>query len=91
MFVRSLDPKSAQARAAALDAVATALSHPAIFDFDPLFKLDAVVAAKDDPLFALLQVFLSGGLAEYQAWQTADGAALEKYSESAVLVGVLNG
>jgi translation initiation factor 3 subunit M len=53
----------------ALDAIATALSNPTIFDFDPLFKLDAVLAAQAHPLFALLRIFLSGGLDDLHAWQ----------------------
>ncbi|KAI0309588.1 PCI-domain-containing protein [Amylostereum chailletii] len=77
--VRSLDKATPEARAAALDAIATALDHPAIFDFDPLFTLDAVVAAKADPLFALLHVFLNGGLPELEAWHAAHAALLDTY------------
>ncbi|KAI0029925.1 hypothetical protein K488DRAFT_55321 [Vararia minispora EC-137] len=81
-YVRSLDSKSAEARTAALDAIATALTNPTIFDFDPLFKLDAVVAAKDDPLFSLLRIFLSGGLPELEAWHGSNSGALEKHNLS---------
>ena len=49
-YVRSLDPAQAT-QLAALDAIATALSDPTTFDFDPLFKLDAVLAAQVHPLF----------------------------------------
>ncbi|KAH9053287.1 PCI-domain-containing protein [Lactarius vividus] len=52
--VRSLDPASQATQLVALDAIATALSDPTIFDYDPLFKLDAVLAAQAHPLFALL-------------------------------------
>jgi translation initiation factor 3 subunit M len=67
--VRSLDPASPATQRSALDAIATALSNPTIFDFDPLFKLDAVLAAQSHPLFALLRIFLSGGLDDLHAWQ----------------------
>lgn len=69
--VRSLDPASQAAQLAALDAIATAVSDPTIFDFDPLFKLDAVLAAQAHPLFALLRIFLSGGPDDLRAWQHA--------------------
>jgi len=49
-----------------------ALSNPAVFDFGPLFKLDAVIAARSHPLFALLRVFLSGGIDDLHAWQRAN-------------------
>jgi translation initiation factor 3 subunit M len=69
--VRSLDPASQATQLVALDAIAIALSNPSIFDFDPLYKLDAVLAAQTHPLFALLRVFLSGGLDDLHAWQHA--------------------
>jgi translation initiation factor 3 subunit M len=69
--VRSLDPTSKSTQPAALDAIATGVSHPAVLDFDPLFKLDAVLATKSHPLFALLRIFLGGGLDDLHAWQRA--------------------
>jgi len=44
--VHSLDPASQATQLAALDAIATALSDPTIFDLDPLFRLDATLAAQ---------------------------------------------
>jgi len=78
-YVRALDANSPAARAAALHALAAALSSASIFDFDALLKLDAVLAARDDPLFALLHVFLSGGLAELEAWRSANASALSRH------------
>ena len=46
------------------------LSNPTIFDFDPVFKLDAVLSAQAHPLFALLRIFLSGGLDDLHASAT---------------------
>ena len=69
--VRSLEPTSQSAQPAALDAIATALSNSTVFDFDPLFKLDAVVATRSHPLFALLQVFFNGGVDDLHNWQRA--------------------
>jgi len=74
-YIRSLSPSSDAATAAATKLIVSALNNPHIFDFDPLFKLDAVVALKGDDLFALLQVFLNDGLVEFQAW----GGSFEKY------------
>ncbi|KAI0296093.1 hypothetical protein B0F90DRAFT_1811347 [Multifurca ochricompacta] len=76
--VRSFDPASQTAQPAALDAIATGLSNPTVFDLDPLFKLDAVIAAKSHPLFALLRIFLNGGLDELHTWQRLDAAQLER-------------
>lgn len=79
LYVRSLPATSEAAKAAVLDVIATALRLPFTFDFDPLFKLDAVVAAKGHDLFSLLQVFLNGGLSEFKAWQQSYSGVLEKF------------
>ena len=65
--MRSLEPTSQSTQPAALDAIATAWSNPAVFDLDPLFKL---IATKSHPLFTL-QIFLNGGLDGLHAWQRA--------------------
>jgi translation initiation factor 3 subunit M len=64
-----------------VEAIATALRLPSIFDFDSLFKLDAVLNVKNHELFSLLQVFLSGGLPEFKAWQSNHPQVLEIYRE----------
>ncbi|KAE9395202.1 hypothetical protein BT96DRAFT_997887 [Gymnopus androsaceus JB14] len=54
-YVRSLPPTTEAAKVtAAAQVVASVLCNPNIFDFDPLFKLDAVVAVRDHDLFSLL-------------------------------------
>jgi hypothetical protein len=78
-YVRSLDPASQSTTPAALDAIATAVSEPTVFDFDPLFKLDAVLAARSHPLFALLRIFLSGGLDDLRTWQQAHADITNSY------------
>lgn len=77
--MQTLAPSSEEAKSAALDVIATALRLPTIFDFDPLFKLDAVISVKDHELFSLLQAFLNGGLPEFKAWQAKHTPILEKY------------
>jgi len=72
---------SADGQSAAIDAIALALRLPAMFDLDPLFKLDAVVAAKNHELFSLLQVFLNGGLPEFRSWCEKHPGVPEKYSK----------
>jgi translation initiation factor 3 subunit M len=57
-----------------------AVSNPTVFDFDSLFKLDAVVAAHSHPLFTLLRIFLSGGLDDLRAWQRAHADIIGSYS-----------
>lgn len=78
-YVRSLDATSEAGKAAAVDAIATALRLPTIFDFDPLLKLDAVVAAKDSELFSLLQIFLNEGLQEFNTWEGSHSGVLEQH------------
>ncbi|EMD40431.1 hypothetical protein CERSUDRAFT_111031 [Gelatoporia subvermispora B] len=76
--VRSLP--SSTSHEAAVEAIATALRLPTFFDFDPLFRLDAVVAAKDHELFSLLQIFLNEGLPQFKAWEESHADAFSKYS-----------
>lgn len=75
-YVRSL-PSSSEA---AVDLVATALRLPSVFDFDALFRLNAVVAAKDSDIYPLLQIFLNDGLSEYKAWAANHADVLSKYN-----------
>ena len=78
-YVRSLTPTSNAGKIAAVDAIATALRLPSIFDFDPLFKLDAVIGVKSHELFSLLQIFLNEGLPEFRAWERRHPDAFETY------------
>ncbi|KAL7282660.1 hypothetical protein ACG7TL_004133 [Trametes sanguinea] len=81
-YVRSLPSSSPVAQTAAVEAVASALRLPSYFDFDALFRLDAVVATKDHPLFSLLQIFLNEGLQQYTAWVGSHADVLSKYVAS---------
>ncbi|KAF8969390.1 hypothetical protein BDZ97DRAFT_240477 [Flammula alnicola] len=83
LYVRSLPPSSEAAQSAAVDVVATALRLPTVFDFDALFKLDAVLNIKSHELFSLLQIFLNNGLPEFKAWESSHPQALEKYQITA--------
>jgi len=77
-YIRSLPTSSSHD--AAVNAIVTALRLPTFFDFDPLFRLDAVVAAKDHELFSLLQIFLNEGLPQYKAWEESHADAFSTYS-----------
>jgi len=79
-YLRSLPPSSPEASSTAVHAISTALRLPSIFDFDSLFKIDAIVNLGDHELFSLLRVFLSGGLDAYNAWYFKHAAAIEKYN-----------
>ncbi|EGO02107.1 hypothetical protein SERLA73DRAFT_177851 [Serpula lacrymans var. lacrymans S7.3] len=79
-YLVSLPPSSPSSQQAAVDAIATALRLPSIFDFDSLFKLDAVVAAKDHELFGLLHIFLSEGLTEFNTWVESHAEGITKYN-----------
>ncbi|CCM00434.1 uncharacterized protein FIBRA_02466 [Fibroporia radiculosa] len=78
-YVRSLPSSSSSAQSAAIDAIAAALRLPHLFDFDALFRLDAVVAAKDHELFSLLHIFLNNDLHDYKAWAESHADAFTKY------------
>ncbi|KAL9713095.1 hypothetical protein Ac2012v2_004336 [Leucoagaricus gongylophorus] len=79
-YVRSLPSNSPTAQTAAIETISTALRLPDLFDFYPLYKLDAVIAMKDHELFALLQVFLNGGIPELKHWQEKHPGSAEKYN-----------
>ncbi|KAG1895637.1 uncharacterized protein F5891DRAFT_1193966 [Suillus fuscotomentosus] len=78
-YVSSSPSSSPESQSAAIDVIALALYSPTLFYFDPLFKLDAVVSAKDHEAFSLLQVFLSSGLPELHSSLESHPAILEKY------------
>jgi translation initiation factor 3 subunit M len=78
-YARSFPGSSPQAQSAAICVIVSALQLPTLFDFDPVLKLDSISAARDHPLHALLQVFVGGGLAEYQAWAGANGTAISEH------------
>ncbi|KIP08329.1 hypothetical protein PHLGIDRAFT_69543 [Phlebiopsis gigantea 11061_1 CR5-6] len=77
-YVKSLP--AASAHDAAVDVIASALRLPLVFDFDALFRIDAIVAAKDNDIYTLLQIFLNDGLTEYNAWVSSHGDILTKHN-----------
>ncbi|KAI6135191.1 hypothetical protein EDD17DRAFT_45820 [Pisolithus thermaeus] len=79
MYVQSLPPSSELRRPAAVDAIAGALRQPKVFDFEPLCKLETVIAAKDHKLFPLLQIFLDSGFPELKTWADNNAAVLDAY------------
>ncbi|KAK2466003.1 hypothetical protein APHAL10511_001644 [Amanita phalloides] len=79
-YVRLLPTSSPEAPTAAGSVIADGLRLPAIFDFDPLFKLNAVVAAKDHELFPLLQLFVNDGFVELQAWLESHPNVIETHN-----------
>lgn len=84
-YLRLLPSASPEALTASVKLITAALSDPTMYDFDPLFRIDAVVeSAKDHEIFELLRVFLTGGLEELQAWGEKYGndGRWEKYGTS---------
>ncbi|KAG6841852.1 hypothetical protein C0991_006259 [Blastosporella zonata] len=80
LYVQTLPSTSSAAQEGAVKLIANALRLPTVFDFDPLFKIDAVVAVKDHELYSLLQIFLSQGLPEFKAWEGSHPDALTKHN-----------
>jgi len=79
LHVRSLPSSSEAGQAAAVEAITVALRLLSFFNFDSLFRLDAVLNLKNHELFSLLMIFLNDGLPEYQAWEKSHPGVLEKY------------
>lgn len=79
LYVQNLDSSSPEAKTAATELVATALRLPTVFNFDDLFKLDAVLVIKDHVLFSLLQIFLNSGLGEFNSWLSSNHQVIEQY------------
>ncbi|KAF8897764.1 hypothetical protein BD779DRAFT_1608279 [Infundibulicybe gibba] len=79
-YARSLPSSSPSATTVAVEVIVMALQLPSVFDFDPLLKIDAVVAAKEHELFSLLHIFLNDGLTEFEAWVSSHPGVLEKHS-----------
>ena len=52
-----------------------------MFDFDTLFKIDAIIQLQGHELFSLLRVFLSGGLEDYKKWESEHPGSTEKYGD----------
>ncbi|KAH7343459.1 hypothetical protein B0J17DRAFT_642429 [Rhizoctonia solani] len=78
-FLRSVSASSPNALEASTRVIASAVSEPSIFELDTLLRVDAIQAAKDHPLFALLKVFTSGDLAQYHEWEASHGSTLSEF------------
>ena len=79
--LRSLPPNSPHAESSAIQAISTSLKLPSVFDFDTLFKIDAIIKLQGHALFSLLRVFLSGGLEDYKKWESEHSGSIEKYGD----------
>ena len=79
--LRNLPPNSPHSESSAIQAISTSLKLPAVFDFDALFKIDAVVKLQGHPLFSLLRVFLSGGLEDYKTWESKHSGSIDKHGD----------
>jgi translation initiation factor 3 subunit M len=79
LHLQSIPAGSPNAQQGALEAIATALRLPSIFNFDSLLKIDALQSAKTHQLFALLKVFLNGELLEYKQWEASNASILDDF------------
>jgi translation initiation factor 3 subunit M len=77
-YLRVLPPSSQAYSSSALEAIATALRLPSVFDFDPLFKLEAVISVQGDALFSLLQIFMNKGVDDFVSWESSHPDVLGK-------------
>jgi translation initiation factor 3 subunit M len=81
LYVKSLPPSCQEAQAAALTAIASALRLATVLDFDPLFRLEAILAVKSHELFELLQIFVNNSLSEFKTWVSSHPETLKQYGE----------
>lgn len=79
--LRSVPSNSPHPESDAIQAISTSLKLPSVFDFDTLFKIDAVIKLQGHELFSLLRVFLSGGLEDYKKWESEHSESIGKYGE----------
>ena len=79
---RILPKDSPLAQEAVLEAVASAIRIPSIFNFDSLFKLSNLPLIKDHPLRVLLNIFLGKELSDYQAWAASHADCMATYRTS---------
>ena len=79
--LRNVPPNSPHPESDAIQAISTALKLPSVFDFDTLFKIDAIIKLQGHELFSLLRVFLSGGLEDYKKWESEHSGSVEKYGD----------
>ena len=79
--LRNLPPDSPHAESSAIQAISTSLKLPSLFDFDILFKIDAIIKLQGHELFSLLRVFLSGGLEDYKQWESEHSGSIDKYGD----------
>ena len=79
--LRNLPPNSPHAESSAIQAISMSLKLPSVFDFDTLFKIDAIIKLQGHELFSLLRVFLSGGLEDYKKWELEHSGSAEKYGD----------
>lgn len=77
--LRNLPPNSPHAESSAIQAISASLKLPSVFDFDTLFKIDAITNLQGHELFSLLRVFLSGGLEDYKKWESEHPESIEKH------------
>jgi translation initiation factor 3 subunit M len=79
--LRTLPPNSPHAESSAIQAISTSLKLPSVFDFDTLYKIDAIIKLQGHELFSLLKVFLSGDLEDYKRWESEYSGSIEKYGD----------
>lgn len=79
--LRNLPPKSPHAESSAIQAISASLKLPSVFNFDTLYKIDAIIKLQGHELFALLRVFLSGGLEDYKKWESEHPGSIEKHGD----------
>lgn len=80
-YLSVVGPKSPKAAEASTRTISWAVSEPSIFDFDGLLRTDALEAAKDHPLYALLKIFSSGDLAQYHSWESEHASTFSEFGK----------
>ncbi|PWN94410.1 hypothetical protein FA10DRAFT_249168 [Acaromyces ingoldii] len=69
---------SAEAKAAAEKTIVAALRLPKLFDFEELVDIDAVKQLSGQPVGKLLDVFVKGNTADWDAWKGAHSSDVDR-------------
>lgn len=69
---------SAEAKAAAEKTIVAALRLPKLFDFEELVDIDAVKQLSGQPVGELLDVFVKGNTADWDAWKGAHSSDVDR-------------
>ena len=80
-----LDTASAGRKDAAVATTVAALKIPTVLNFDCLVNERSIKDLKEEPLFALLLIFVKGNVSDYLAFSNSNSSILEMHGRFDVM------